>query len=245
MSCGMARRAGRGAARQRPAQMSELADRARSERQLWAASGSSHDRLIAVLRLVMPAAVVVLVILLALAPLTVGRDISFVLSKDRVAVARERMRVTSATYRGQDSKGQPFELDAASAVQVSSHDPVVQLRTLAARIQLQDGPARVDAGQGRYDMDNEKVAIDGPVLFRSADGYRIATRDVSIDLQSRTAASHGRVDGRMNVGTFSGDRFTADLNTHIVVLEGRARLHIDQRQARASAKPGAVGGMVR
>jgi len=212
--------------------MSELADRARSERQLWAATGSSHDRVIAILRLVLPVAIVALVILLALAPLTVGRDISFVLSKDRVDVARERMRVTAATYRGQDSKGQPFELNAASAVQVSSRDPVVRLQKLAATIRLEDGPARVDAGHGRYDMDSEKVAIDGPVLFRSADGYRIETRDVGIDLKSRTAASKGPVDGRMNIGTFSGDRFTADLNSRVVVLEGRARLHIDQRRAK-------------
>jgi lipopolysaccharide export system protein LptC len=212
--------------------MSELADRARSERQLWAATGSSHDRVIAILRLVLPVAIVALVILLALAPLTVGRDISFVLSKDRVDVARERMRVTAATYRGQDSKGQPFQLNAASAVQVSSRDPVVRLQDLAATIRLDDGPARVDAGHGRYDMDSEKVAIDGPVLFRSADGYRIETRDVGIDLKSRTAASKGRVDGRMNIGTFSGDRFTADLNSRVVVLEGRARLHIDQRRAK-------------
>lgn len=212
--------------------MSELADRARSERQLWAATGSSHDRVIAILRLVLPVAIVALVILLALAPLTVGRDISFVLSKDRVDVARERMRVTAATYRGQDSKGQPFQLNAASAVQVSSRDPVVRLQDLAATIRLDDGPARVDAGHGRYDMDSEKVAIDGPVLFRSADGYRIETRDVGIDLKTRTAASKGRVDGRMNIGTFSGDRFTADLNSRVVVLEGRARLHIDQRRAK-------------
>lgn len=212
--------------------MSELADRARSERQLWAATGSSHDRVIAILRLVLPVAIVALVILLALAPLTVGRDISFVLSKDRVDVARERMRVTAATYRGQDSKGQPFQLNAASAVQVSSRDPVVRLQDLAATIRLDDGPARVDAGHGRYDMDSEKVAIEGPVLFRSADGYRIETRDVGIDLKTRTAASKGRVDGRMNIGTFSGDRFTADLNSRVVVLEGRARLHIDQRRAK-------------
>lgn len=212
--------------------MSELADRARSERQLWAATGSSHDRVIAILRLVLPVAIVALVILLALAPLTVGRDISFVLSKDRVDVARERMRVTAATYRGQDSKGQPFQLNAASAVQVSSRDPVVRLQDLAATIRLDDGPARVDAGHGRYDMDSERVAIDGPVLFRSADGYRIETRDVGIDLKTRTAASKGRVDGRMNIGTFSGDRFTADLNSRVVVLEGRARLHIDQRRAK-------------
>ncbi|KKC27741.1 LPS export ABC transporter periplasmic protein LptC [Sphingomonas sp. SRS2] len=221
--------------------MSELADRARTERQLWAATGSSHDRLIASLRLILPVAILVLVILLALAPLTVGRDISFVLSKDSVELARERMRVTSATYRGEDAKGQPFELSAGSAVQVSSRDPVVRLQSLAAKIQLQDGPAQIDARQGRYDMDSEKVAIDGKVLFRSADGYHIETRDVGIDLKTRQVASQGRVDGRMNIGTFAGDRFTADLNTRVVVLEGRARLHIDQRQARATRKTN-VGG---
>ncbi|RYD93008.1 MAG: LPS export ABC transporter periplasmic protein LptC, partial [Sphingomonadales bacterium] len=58
--------------------MSELADRARTQRQMWAASGSSHDRIIAIMRLVLPVAIVILMVLLALAPLTVGRDISFV-----------------------------------------------------------------------------------------------------------------------------------------------------------------------
>ncbi len=216
--------------------MSELADKARTERQLWAATGSSHDRVIAVLRLVLPAAIVILLVLLALAPLTVGRDISFVLSKDRVDVARERMQVTAATYRGQDSKGQPFILNAASAVQASSRDPVVRLRTLSAQIQLNDGPARVDAGHGRYDMDKERVAIVGPVKFQSADGYRIETRDVDIDLKSRTAESNGPVTGRMNIGTFSADHLTADLNRRVVVLKGRARLHIVQGQARAARK---------
>ncbi|TAK08503.1 MAG: LPS export ABC transporter periplasmic protein LptC, partial [Rhizorhabdus sp.] len=218
------------------------ADRVRSQRQLWAASGSSHDRVIALLRILLPAAIGVLVVLLALAPLTVGRDISFVLSKDRVEVARERMRVSAATYRGQDSKGQPFQLTAGSAVQVSSRDAVVRLKTLAAQIQLPEGPARIIAGQGRYDMDSEKVAIDGPVRFRSADGYNIDTRDVGIDLKTRQVASEGPVDGRMNIGRFSGDRFTADLNKRVVVLEGRARLHIDQRQARAAPRRPGVGG---
>jgi len=217
--------------------MSELADSVRSQRQLWAASGSNHDRLIAILRLVLPLAIGVLVVLLALAPLTVGRDISFVLSKDRVEVARERMRVSTATYRGQDAKGQPFQLTAGSAVQVTSRDPVVRLQQLAAQIQLPEGPARIVANSGRYDMDSEKVAIDGPVHFRSADGYDIKTRDVGIDLKTRQVASEGPVDGTMNIGTFSGDRFTADLNKRIVVLQGRARLHIDQRQARAAPAP--------
>jgi lipopolysaccharide export system protein LptC len=122
-------------------------------------------------------------------------------------------------------------------VQVSSRDPIVQLQKLAAEIQLPEGPSRIVANRGRYDMDSEKVAIDGPVLFRSADGYNIKTRDVGVDMKTRKVESSGPVDGRMNVGTFSSDRFTADLNSRVVVLEGRARLHIDQRQARAQPKP--------
>jgi len=99
--------------------MSQLAEQQRHERRIWAATGSSHDRLIATMRIALPMAVGVLSAFMALAPLTVGRDISFVLSKDRVDVASERMRVTRATYRGDDSKGQPFKLEAASAVQAA------------------------------------------------------------------------------------------------------------------------------
>lgn len=214
--------------------MSQLAEQQRRERRVWAAAGSSHDRLIATLRIVLPMAVGVLAAFLALAPLTVGRDISFVLSKDRVDVASERMRVERATYRGENSKGEAFTLDAASAVQATSRDPIVHLSQLDAKIQLQEGPATIRANQGRYDMDNQNIAIDGPVRFDSADGYHITTRDVFVDMDERMAHSRAPVDGTMPLGHFSADKMSADLERHIVVLEGRARLHIVQGRARAA-----------
>ena len=212
--------------------MSELADRARNARHRWAVPGSRRDSLIRIARIVLPVAIFALLVLLAIAPVTVGADISFVLSKDRVDVAKERMRVTEALYRGEDSKGQAFALRAASAVQATSRDPVVKLSDLSARIQMQDGPASIDANSGRYDMTSEKVMIDGPVVFRSADGYRLQTRDVTVDIRTRQVASGGAVDGRMPLGTFSGGHMTADLGTRVVRLEGGARLHIVQTQSR-------------
>lgn len=214
--------------------MSELAEQQRRERRLWAGAGSSHDRLIATLRVVLPMAVGVLTAFLALAPLTVGRDISFVLSKDRVDVARERMRSTRPTYRGENSKGEPFTLEAASAVQATSRDPIVHLRQLDATIQLQQGPATLRANTARYDMDNQNIAIDGPVRFDSADGYHITTRDIFVDMDSRIAHSRAPVDGTMPLGHFSADRMSADLERHIVRLDGHARLHIVQGRARAA-----------
>jgi len=212
--------------------MSELADRVRSRRQHWAVPGSSHDSLIRTLRVALPIGILVLAALLAAAPLTVGRDISFVLAKDRVEVARERLRVSEARYRGTDSKGQPFELRARSAVQVSSRDPVVRLNGLSARIILADGPAAIAAQRGRYDMNSDHVMIDGPIVFRAADGYRIATRDVAVDLDTRQIVSGAAVDGQMPLGRFSAGRLRADLNQRVVVLDGGARLHIVQGASR-------------
>ena len=131
--------------------MSAQADRDRTRRQHWAAPGGSHDRLVGFLKAAMPAAVGVLAAFLAAAPFTRRAEVSFVLDKQKVAVASERMRVAEALYRGEDSKGQPFSLRAGSAVQKTSKDPVVQLNDLSARILLDDGPALLQAQRGRYD----------------------------------------------------------------------------------------------
>lgn len=213
--------------------MSTAAERERTRRQAWAVPGSRHDHLIESLRWALPSAVGILLALLAVLPLTRGRDISFVLDKHRVAIAHERLRVTRALYRGRDDKGQPFSLMAASAVQVSSRDPVVHLQRLFAKIAQRDGPTQIIANQGRYNMNTQKVAIDGPVVLTAANNFRVATRNVLVDLSAKTAVSQAPVDGTMNLGTFAGNRLVANLADHTVVLDGGARLHI----ARSHAKP--------
>lgn len=208
--------------------MTERADQMRSRRQLFAAPGSRHDRLVRVLGLVLPSAIGVLVAFLALAPLLRNTEVSFLLDKNQVEIARERMRVTEALYRGQDSEGRPFSLKAGSAVQQSSRTPIVQLKDLAARILLAEGPGVLEAGQGNYNMDSEQVSIVGPVQFSSANGYRMVTRDVDIDLPDRQMVSRGEVTGRVPTGTFRADRLKADLTERTVTLEGRARLRMTQ-----------------
>jgi lipopolysaccharide export system protein LptC len=213
--------------------LSEAARLTRRRRRSWAVPGSSHDKVIGVARLALPTSVVALFVLLGVAPLTSGRDISFVLSKDRVAVAHERMRVTRALYRGEDSKGQPFALSALSAVQATSSDPTMKLDTLAARIALQGGPATLTAPKGHYNMTTEQVSLDGKVTVRSQDGYALDTNDADLDLKTRMLNSRTPVTGKMPIGTFSADHMSADLDQRSVVLTGRARLHIDRRSGTA------------
>lgn len=212
--------------------MLDPARSARSALQQWAAPGGRHDRIVARARIALPAIIGVLSAGLVFVPLASRSEVSFVLAKDNVQIARERMRVTAATYRGEDGKGQPFQLTAGSAVQATSRDPVVKLNDLTANILLKDGPASLHADTGRYDMDREIVSVVGPVVFVSSGGYRLQTRDVAIGLKTRKLASGGPVDGRMPLGSFSADRIEADLGARSVTLEGRARLHIVQARAR-------------
>lgn len=212
--------------------MPDAAAPVRSALKRWASPGGRHDRLIAIARVALPATIGLLSAGLVFAPLAMRSEVSFVLAKDSVLVAKERMRVTAATYRGEDSRGQPFQLTAGSAIQATSSDPVVKLSDLTASIALRDGPASLHADSGRYDMDREIVSIVGPVVFSSADGYRLETRDVAVGLKSRKLASGGRVDGKMPLGSFSANRIQADLGARTVVLDGGARLHIVQGRAR-------------
>ncbi|WP_373488312.1 LPS export ABC transporter periplasmic protein LptC [Blastomonas sp.] len=208
--------------------MTERADQMRTRRQVSAAPGSRHDHVVRLLGVALPAAIGILAAFLALAPLLQNTEVSFLLDKNEVEIARERMRVTEALYRGEDSQGRPFSLKAGSAVQRNSTTPVVELKDLAARILLQDGPAVLEAGTGSYNMDSEQVSVIGAVQVSSANGYRMVTRDVDIDLPGRRMESRGEVTGRMPTGTFRADRLVADLATRTVTLDGRARLRMTQ-----------------
>lgn len=211
--------------------MSDAAREIRSTRQRWAAPGGSHDRTVGVLRVVLPVLIGVLAAFVVVLPLYSGGDVSFLLDKNKVEVAKERLRVQAATYRGDDDKGQPFALSAGSAVQRRASEPV-ELNRLAARIALSDGPAQIVAGRGHFDMNSQQVTVDGPIRVDAAGGYRLDTRDATIDLKRGRLQSGGAVTGTVPQGSFSGNRLDADLDNHIVRLDGNARLQIVPRRTR-------------
>lgn len=180
----------------------------------------------------MPSGVGALAAILAMAPLADRQEVSFVLAKDKVEKAAERMRVGAARYGGQDAKGRPFSISAGSAVQATSKTEVVRIDDLSADIGLADGPAKLTAPRAGYDMGRERLEIDGPLAFEASDGYRLSTSNVGVDMSKQTLQSKSRVEGSMPLGRFSAGTLNADLDARTVTLGGRARLHIVQGAAK-------------
>ena len=208
--------------------MSEQGDEDRRKKRGWARPGAAHDRLIGILKIALPALIGVVVAFLVFAPLEDKQEVSFLLKKEEVGRAEERMRVQAAQYRGQDNQGRPFVLDARAALQRSSTVPIVDIAGMSAQMQLDDGPARLLADRARYNTSQERVQVIGPIQLSAADGYRMTTHDVAVDLRGRRLASQGSVQGQIPLGTFSAGRLEADLGNRTVTLSGRARLHIVQ-----------------
>ena len=209
-----------------------MAARVQTARQRAARPGSRYDRRITLLKIVLPLAAAALGLAFVILPLTASEEFSFLLSKDRVGSAKERLLVERAVYRGSDTKGQRFVISANRALQRNSATPVVELSGISAELAAKDGPSRAVAKAGRYDMRTQKIYVDGAVNFSAADGTALETRDVAIDLATRTAVSGGAVDGRVPLGTFKAGRLSADVRGRVVTLDKGASLHIARRTAK-------------
>ncbi|QNN64930.1 LPS export ABC transporter periplasmic protein LptC [Sphingomonas rhizophila] len=208
--------------------MSEAAYRERAVKQHWAEPGSRHDRVVRLAKLGLPVLALALLLLLAIAPFGRKGDVSFILDKNKVDEAEERMRVEAARYSGKDNEGRNFAIVANQAIQPSSSQPVVQIHGMAARLDLANGPLTIQAPQGRYNLETQKVLVDGAVRVAGPDGYRLETSDVGVDLKTRRLSSAGPVQGSMRLGEFSAGHLNADLGSRSVSLTGGARLKIVQ-----------------
>src|ERR1044072_6642379 len=163
--------------------MSDLANRDRADKQRWAVPGSSHDRIVRLAKVALPSAVGIVIAFLAMAPLEKKGDVSFILDKNQVENALERMRVEQARYVGEDNRGQKFQIVANRALQPSSEEPIVDICGMLAKVGLRQGPVTVAANRGRYNLGEQKVARAVPVRVASPEGEQLFTRDVTVDLK--------------------------------------------------------------
>ena len=206
--------------------MSQQADQIRDRRRAFAAPGSPLDNTVRLLVVALPALIGAVAAAMLIAPLGERGEVSFLLDRTKVDTAADRLRVDDAMYRGRDNQGRPFSLTAGEAVQRSAAVPIVELADLTARMQLTEGPAVLLAPAGRYNIEDQLVAVDGVVRFATSDGYRMTVRNVSIDLPRRTVLGAGGVEGAIPAGTFSADTIRADLDGRVLTLAGNARLRM-------------------
>jgi lipopolysaccharide export system protein LptC len=205
-----------------------------TRRQRAALPGSARDRFFGVLKIILPIAAVVVLATIVIWPLAAAQEFSFLLAKDKVEAAAERLRIDNAVYRGETGRGEAFVISAGGAVQRSSAVPLVELTNLRAKLVMADGPATVTAPAGRYFMETDKLQILGPVRFDSAAGFSLDSATVDIDLNDRSVVTNEPVTGVLPIGNFRANSLSADIQGRNVVLDGGVHLRIYGRAGKGA-----------
>lgn len=206
-----------------------------SHRQRAALPGSHRDTLFGFLKIALPVAAVAVLGTIIIWPLAAAQEFSFLLAKDKVEMATERLRIDRAEYRGETARGEAFVISAGGAVQRSSALPIVELTDLKARLKMADGPATVTAPAGRYFIETDKLQITGPVRLDSAAGFSLDSATVDIDLNARTVVTREPVTGVLPIGRFTANSLSADIQGRNVVLDGGVHLRINGRAGKGGA----------
>lgn len=203
-------------------------------RQTAARPGSRHDAIMGVLKWLLPALALAVLATIVIWPLTKVNEFSFLLAKDNVGMAAERLRIDNAVYRGETNKGEAFVISAQGALQRSSAVAIVELNGLKATLAMLEGPAKVTAPSGRYFIETDRLQVAGPVRLDSAAGYTLDSATINIDLNTRAVTSAEPVTGTLPIGDFRAGRFAGDIQGRKLVLDGGTHLRIRARGGRAA-----------
>ena len=203
-------------------------------RQKAARPGSRHDAVMQLLKWLLPVLAMAVLATIVIWPLTKVSEFSFLLAKDKVAMAAERLRIDNAVYRGETEKGEAFVISAGGAVQRSSAVAIVELTELKATLAMAEGPAKVTAPSGRYFIETDHLQVAGPVRLDSAAGYTLDSETIDIDLNTREVTSDQPLTGTMPIGNFRAGNFKGDIQGRKIVLDGGTHLQIRQGAGRAT-----------
>ena len=134
------------------------------------------------------------------------------------------LTMTKPRFMGTDSKGNPFTVTAAEAVQDPGNRHRAELHQVQADLQLKDGERfNASAAKGAFDMDAGTLKLTGGLSLRTNTGYELQTESAYVDMKSNTVKGDDKVAGRGPLGSVQADSFYFDRLKQQVRLEGHVR----------------------
>jgi lipopolysaccharide export system protein LptC len=168
-----------------------------------------HSRLVRVVRIALPAAIVValtaLVLVSYLDPLRMLEKLPSVSGKLAVQGSKITMELPKIAGFTRDSRS--YEMTAETAVQDIAKPDVVDLKNLRATIEL-PGPnlVQISSGSGVYNTRSEQLVMRDQVTFATAHGYRGKLRDAAVDVKQGNIVSDQPVEITLPDGLLKANR---------------------------------------
>jgi lipopolysaccharide export system protein LptC len=200
-----------------------------------------HSRLVRVLRIAVPTAVavglIVVTLMTFLNPLRMLARLP--INIDNLVVSGTKVTMEQPRLSGFTRDARAYELTADTAAQDMTKPDIVELRNIRAKVEMQDkSTMEMTAVNGVYDAKGEILKLDRNILLNSSTGYAGRMSEALIDIRKGNVVSDRPVEVKLLQGTLNANRLEIVDSGDVVRFHGGVVMDLILSDAAALPKPG-------
>ena len=194
------------------------------------AAAARHSRMVRVLRIAVPAAVIVA--MAAIVAVSVFNPFRMLLPKlpvdmGNLVVSGTKITMESPHLAGFSTDQRPYEMWAKTATQDLTDPDHVELGQLRAKVAMEDkSTVTLDARTGYYDSKSQMLDLRKDIFLQSSTGYEAKLSQAYVDINKGGVTSDEHVDVKLLNGTLTADRLRIINSGEVVRFEGNVVMNL-------------------
>jgi lipopolysaccharide export system protein LptC len=195
------------------------------------AAAARHSRMVRMLRVAVPAAVLLamasIVLISVINPFRILAPNNVPVDMSNLVVSGTKITMETPHLAGFSTDQRPYELWAKAAIQDLADPDHVELRTLRAKVMMEDkSTVTMDARTGFFDSKQQMLDLRKDIFLQSSTGYEAKLSQAYVDINKGTVTSDEHVDVKLLNGTLTADRLRIINSGEIVRFEGNVVMNL-------------------
>jgi lipopolysaccharide export system protein LptC len=203
-------------------------------------AAARHSRLVRVLRIAVPA--IVVLSMAAIVGVSVFNPFRILaklpLDMGNLVVSGTKITMETPHLAGFSPDGRPYELWAKAATQDLTDPDNVELTTLRAKVMMEDrSTMTMDARTGKFNSKTQMLYLYKDIFLQTTTGYEAKLTQAAIDIAKGTVDSDEPVDVKLLNGTLLGQRMRIIDHGEVVRFEGGVSMNLKMDPPSTDAVP--------
>ena len=195
------------------------------------AAAARHSRMVRLLRVAVPATVLLamtgIVVVSVFNPFRINGLVKLPVDISNLVVSGTKITMETPHLAGFSTDQRPYEVWAKAAIQDLADPDHVELRTLRAKVQMEDkSTVTLDARTGFFDSKQQMLDLRKDIFLQSSTGYEARLSQAYVDINKGTVTSDEHVDVKLLNGTLTADRLRIINSGEIVRFEGNVVMNL-------------------
>jgi len=195
------------------------------------AAAARHSRMVRLLRVAVPATVLLamagIVAISVFNPFRINGLPNLPVDISNLVVSGTKITMETPHLAGFSTDQRPYEVWAKAAIQDLTDPDHVELRTLRAKVQMEDkSTVTMDARTGFFDSKQQLLDLRKDIFLQSSTGYEARLSQAYVDINKGSVTSDEHVDVKLLNGTLTADKLRIINSGEIVRFEGNVVMNL-------------------